>query len=69
MNESNEKNENKKNDNDDENDEGDENSQFAKRRKLSTSLRTGLPLKRLRTRRLQRRHRFSSLTASIDESD
>ncbi len=69
VNESNEKNENKKNDNDDENDEGDENSQFAKRRKLSTSLRTGLPLKRLRTRRLQRRHRFSSLTASIDESD
>jgi hypothetical protein len=67
--EGNEKDEDKKDDNDDEGDGGDEDPQSAKRRKLSTSLRTGLPLKRLRTRRLPRRHRSPSLTASIDESD
>ena len=50
-------------------DEDDEDPQRAKRRKLSTFLRNDLPLKSLRTRRLQQRHRSPSLTASNDESD
>ncbi len=66
LDEGNEKDEDREDDNDD---EVDEDPQPAKRRKLSTSLRNDLPLKRIRTRRLQRRHRSPSLTASIDESD
>lgn len=66
MDEGNEKDEDKEDDNDD---GDDEDPQTAKRRKLSTFLCNDLPLKRLRTRRLQQRHRSPSLTASIDKSD